>query len=363
MQTYKFIYFFSLLLCFSCYKTPVTTYEEYVTDHYEETQSYIQNQNKTPQSDHINFTPKSKEYLLHTGLYFGLIFMILLVNFFFYLNLKDSLFLYYIALVCSVNITLAYHEGLLYPWIKNTLFQYDWDILLHISNIVTGFVFMSHFLNPKKHYPKLYAVLKYLLFTQPFIYLGYFLKEDYFWLSIANGYGILYLGSFWVISFFFWKKEPVSKYASFAFGLVVLVAIIHIIFDGFYIPILGHTTNLLKLSIVLETLILTYAATTKTRQILEENRIIRRELEYYIQQNIQVHKPETETKISDLGQKYGLTERELDVLLELTKKSSNSDIAEKLFISVNTVKYHVRNIYEKLDINHRNQIQHKIIRA
>lgn len=45
-----------------------------------------------------------------------------------------------------------------------------------------------------------------------------------------------------------------------------------------------------------------------------------------------------------------LTRRELDVLRELASGCSNQEIAEKLFISENTVKYHVHSILEKLNL-------------
>jgi DNA-binding NarL/FixJ family response regulator len=50
-----------------------------------------------------------------------------------------------------------------------------------------------------------------------------------------------------------------------------------------------------------------------------------------------------------------LTERELIVLRLVAVGSSNSDIAEKLCISVNTVKTHIRNILDKLQLENRTQ--------
>jgi LuxR family maltose regulon positive regulatory protein len=49
-----------------------------------------------------------------------------------------------------------------------------------------------------------------------------------------------------------------------------------------------------------------------------------------------------------------LTERELDVLRFLPTRLSTVDIADRLRISPNTVKTHLKNIYEKLGARSRN---------
>lgn len=50
-----------------------------------------------------------------------------------------------------------------------------------------------------------------------------------------------------------------------------------------------------------------------------------------------------------------LTEREKDVLVELGKGFSNTQIAQKLFISENTVKKHISSILSKLGMSHRTE--------
>jgi LuxR family transcriptional regulator, maltose regulon positive regulatory protein len=49
----------------------------------------------------------------------------------------------------------------------------------------------------------------------------------------------------------------------------------------------------------------------------------------------------------------GLSPRELDTLKLIAKDLSNQEIADKLFISLNTVKTHLKNIYIKLDVDNR----------
>ncbi len=49
----------------------------------------------------------------------------------------------------------------------------------------------------------------------------------------------------------------------------------------------------------------------------------------------------------------GLSDRELEVLNEVCKGYSNKRIAEELFISINTVKTHLKKAFEKLEVSNR----------
>lgn len=54
-------------------------------------------------------------------------------------------------------------------------------------------------------------------------------------------------------------------------------------------------------------------------------------------------------------EKLGLSKRELEVLQLLTQGFSNQEIADKLFVSLNTSKTHISNIYQKLNVKRRTQ--------
>ncbi|MEO6759735.1 MAG: response regulator transcription factor [Saprospiraceae bacterium] len=51
----------------------------------------------------------------------------------------------------------------------------------------------------------------------------------------------------------------------------------------------------------------------------------------------------------------GITPRELEVLEQIAQGLSNLEIAEKLFVSVNTVKTHTSNVFSKLSAQRRTQ--------
>jgi LuxR family transcriptional regulator, maltose regulon positive regulatory protein len=50
-----------------------------------------------------------------------------------------------------------------------------------------------------------------------------------------------------------------------------------------------------------------------------------------------------------------LTERELEVLTHVSGMLNTAEVASEMYISVNTVKTHLRNIYRKLSAEHRNE--------
>lgn len=62
-----------------------------------------------------------------------------------------------------------------------------------------------------------------------------------------------------------------------------------------------------------------------------------------------------------------LTERELEILVLIAQENSSQQIADKLFISINTVETHRKNIFRKLNIKNlagiiRYALQHKLIK-
>lgn len=73
------------------------------------------------------------------------------------------------------------------------------------------------------------------------------------------------------------------------------------------------------------------------------------EKEIYVETRPQFGINETELK------KLNLSSREYEVLLLLSRGCSNADIADKLFLSLSTVKTHVSNLFFKMDVKSRTQ--------
>lgn len=62
-------------------------------------------------------------------------------------------------------------------------------------------------------------------------------------------------------------------------------------------------------------------------------------------------------------QEHPLTKREIEILELIVEGDTNSEIAEKLYLTVGTVKTHLRNIFNKLNVNDRTQAAVIALRA
>lgn len=85
--------------------------------------------------------------------------------------------------------------------------------------------------------------------------------------------------------------------------------------------------------------------------------ILKEHLTYRIEKHLSEIETFTEKlSITETIEKYGLSEREATVLKELMAGKDNNTICEELFITTNTIKKHILNIYRKLGIKNRVQL-------
>lgn len=69
---------------------------------------------------------------------------------------------------------------------------------------------------------------------------------------------------------------------------------------------------------------------------------------------------ESKSEFVDKFNTYNLSKREQEVFTYISKGLTNPEIAEKIFLSKNTVKTHIQNIYSKLDVKSRIQALKKL---
>ncbi|WP_258098485.1 LuxR C-terminal-related transcriptional regulator [Marinoscillum pacificum] len=72
-----------------------------------------------------------------------------------------------------------------------------------------------------------------------------------------------------------------------------------------------------------------------------------------------VKRKSTNAVDSTKANQLNLSERELEVLHLLADGYSNQEIADKLFVSLNTIKTHISKLYQKLNVSRRTQAVQK----
>ncbi len=84
------------------------------------------------------------------------------------------------------------------------------------------------------------------------------------------------------------------------------------------------------------------------------------ELQNYILQVKELKEKAISKNFSENFSEFGLSKREIEVLQYISEGLSNDEISEKMFVSNNTIKTHIKNIYAKLDVKNRIQAIKKI---
>ncbi|MFD2567878.1 7TM diverse intracellular signaling domain-containing protein [Pseudotenacibaculum haliotis] len=320
------------------------------------------------------YEKNAKIRLLKNGFYYGFVIMVCIINLFFYLSLKDKTFLYYCLFVATTNIGISDYDGFSKLWVVESISDHI-NVFSHFLIALTGAMFATVFLNLKTFVPKsLYRGAGLLLL--PLISYGIYLPtHNYVFYALGDTFCLLVLAYYWGLGVYVLKTEKFAKFFVIGYSLVLFSALLFVIPQDLGISVFSVTIGHVKFGALFEMLILTYATTYRTKILKEKNEQMGTELQSYIGQVMQLEnslqtlsdiKDEEETlqveeKLLKVAEKNELTDRETDVLLLIAKGFNNQQIAEELFVSVNTVKYHIRNIYEKLDVKKRTEITSKLL--
>ena len=140
------------------------------------------------------------------------------------------------------------------------------------------------------------------------------------------------------------------------------IKLAEIIKDKFDIPIIFCTS--LDDRITIRKAITTQPEAYLNKPIEEKSLANAVEIALYKEKNKETNlQKQIEFKIKDLTEKFNLTSREIDLINLLLNGNDTKTVSEKLFISTNTVKYHSKNLFEKLDIKSRAELSSFFIKT
>ncbi|WP_293786691.1 LuxR C-terminal-related transcriptional regulator [uncultured Pedobacter sp.] len=290
------------------------------------------------------------------GMFYGLATVIFIVNALFFIFFRERVFAYYGLFQACIVTSIACSDGLL-TFFSNDPYLLNYaDIPLHIGAFVAGFFFSQHFIKAPEIFRKMRLVVILAVICSGLAWLLYVKNGNMLFYIMAECIALAMLTSYWLIALIKFKHNENAKTYVFAYSIYLFFAIEYYVFRQVGLPSIQIFSGQLKVSCVTEMIVFLYSMIQRASLVLNENR--------YFRQKIQEHLAEKadpkELDLQSLRDTYDLTDRELEILHFLAQGMSNPEIAEQIFISVNTVKYHMRNIFMKMEINSRNEAVTKL---
>jgi DNA-binding CsgD family transcriptional regulator len=321
-----------------------------------------------------NFTGETDLRSLLLGLFFGFMLVMAIYNLLLYFTLKDKAYILYVGTVVFNILTTLATNGISgqYFWPN----QPELDGIIYVTfaglSMFCSSRFAAIFLQLNKHHKpldKLMWVLAYLSLLLTVLSLFLTIEQI---TPFGRWLVLLSFPSYIIVAVIAYKNgfKP-ARFYLIAWIPYVLGLVTRTMHGAGWLPSNQLVMSSLELGGALEIVLLSFALADRIKSLQEENAQIRTQLKNYISQVLSLEQKiqstninqtdSPEEKIATIAKKHNLTERETDILLQISLGLNNQEIANELFISINTVKYHTRNIYEKLDVKKRTEITSKIL--
>lgn len=315
------------------------------------------------QSDFVSYVLNKKTI---NSLYYGTCIVVIVINLLFFVKIRDKTYLFYALFLISLMINFLIYDGsLINPLRGNSLFYYL-EFIIHFTNEICFLLFSVYFLKLNETHPqkiKLLAVFPVLVL---FFYVLYFYTDNFVFVAIGDAIGISIFPILWFIGIFYMRIKPFVKFYVYGYLLLIPLSVFFIIGYPFGFWKVDGDMLIVKIASWLDIFVFTYAISHRVNLEFKQSFSNINQLEEKLA-NLNLSK-NYETKqnpllwlltVNEITNKP-LTMRELEIVEYLCMDLNKREVGEKLFISSNTVKYHVRNIYFKFEVKSREELKNKL---
>lgn len=302
---------------------------------------------------------------LKLGIYYGIAAMMLIVNIVLYFSFKEPKFLYYSILILIIALLYAYADGLFVLINSSSIWLNYASLPLMLGAAIMSVVFSIRFLELDNRYVYLFRLSIALLIVMAVCFLAYIVFDWTEACILGNMMLPLLITLYWLVALSRFKKHTEARFFVFAAMLSLMFGLMFFIFRFMGANFLNLMPNELKIAHIFQIFILSMGILHRVKKLHKEHTYYREEIQRYLK-NRPTEKQEKKQRVqvedvfASLQEQFNLSEREIEVLKLLTEGLTNQQIGEKLYLSSNTVKFHIRNIYLKMDINNRAQAVSKI---
>lgn len=302
---------------------------------------------------------------LKLGIYYGIAVIVLIVNIILYFSFREPKFLYYSVLVFLTMLLYAYADGLYALISYNPLWlnYASMPVMLAVAMATVTFSIKFLELDNRYHYP--YRISAALLILMACCFSAYIIFDWTRASILGNMVLPLLLMLYWLVALSRFKQHTEAQFYVLATTLSLIFTLNFFIFRFVGLNFLNLVPGELKIGNMLQMFILSIGMLYKVKRLHKEHAFYREEIQRYLKDRPTQQKEAkgilpVQDMFAQLTEQFGLSEREIDVLKLLTEGLTNQQIGDKLYLSTNTVKTHIRNIYLKMEINNRAQAVNKV---
>ena len=295
---------------------------------------------------------KEKVQLLIDGFYYGVAFLVILFSLNYFYFFRDNSFLYHAILLASLTFSFILSDGILHLF--NVDEKYIQFLILLNFTVLAYFAskFANSFLLLDIYYPK---VKKYTYTIGVgiilFVILFLIFKKNELYITLGVLTAIL-LFIYWFLGVLLFKENTHTKLFTFSYVIILFSGIDFFILKNFGISLFETNATNLKIGGFIQIIILSFAVLYREKDLRKYNSLMKKDIIKFSKEIEQLTVQEESIKINlDV-----LSFREREIFNLIVSSKSNKEIAAEVNISVNTVKFHVKNIYGKLNIKSRKEV-------
>lgn len=295
---------------------------------------------------------ENNEFLV-MGFYYGITLAIIVINILSYRTFRDRTYLFYIPMVIGMSLNVVYNDGIFFQLFGRGGLINVIEPTINSIVPISAIWFTDRYLSLRTARPKIFKLCIILIVVTQCLNLYYILSGvDLLLFTVLDVLILITLDIYWIAGLSLWKKSFEARLFTIAYGIPLFFAHDIYLLPNFGLRFLDLGTTWYKVGSIFEMVVFTYAIMHRARRLNKQLRDMKAEvLEFTIQWRIESKKLSEEAVAMELIRAYNFTLKEIEILKDIALQKTNIMIAKEHFISVNTVKTHIRSIFEKLKVN------------
>ena len=290
-----------------------------------------------------------KKRLLYNGLYYGFSLLVILYCFVHFYFFRDYAFLYYSLFTISVVLGFLIMDGTLNLFGLSKQEVSYLTTLVFVSLAFFSSKFTNSFLFLNEIYPRINKYAYFIGFLILIFALLNIIYDNFIFYQLLSTLVFALILYYWCISIYLFKKNVYTKIYAISFLIILFSSLDTLILTNYGFSILHVNPTSIKLGGFIQIIVIWFSHLYREKYLRDQNSLMKEEIISYSDSKKYNDDKDFENLVNTLSF------REKEIFNLITEGHSNKQIAEKTNVSINTVKFHIKNIYDKLEVKNRKE--------